>query len=106
MLAPTYPIETDRLLLRPLDPAGDVAAIHAYQSLPEVCRYIPFEPRTREQIAERLRDPERVRWALLEPGQALDLAIATYEQLLQTAQHPEQRRALEQAVTTLTGWRF
>jgi RimJ/RimL family protein N-acetyltransferase len=75
VLAPAYPIETERLLLRPLDPTGDVAALHAYQSLPEVCRYLPFEPRTREQIVERLRDPDRVRWALLEPGQALDLAI-------------------------------
>lgn len=79
MLAPTYPIETERLLLRPLDPTNDVEALHAYQSLPEVCRYVPFEPRTREQIAERLRDPERVRWALLEPGQALDLAIVLKE---------------------------
>lgn len=75
MLAPTYPVETERLLLRPLDPIKDVDAVHAYQSLPEVCRYIPFEPRTREQIAERLMDPERVRWAMLEPGQALDLAM-------------------------------
>lgn len=79
MLAPPYPIETERLLLRPLDPTNDVEALHAYQSLPEVCRYVPFEPRTREQIAERLRDPERVRWALLEPGQALDLAIVLKE---------------------------
>lgn len=75
MLAPTYPVETERLLLRPLDASTDIEAVHAYQSLPEVCRYIPFEPRTREQIAERLADPERVRWAMTEPGQALDLAM-------------------------------
>ena len=75
MLAPAYPIETERLLLRPLDPATDVDAVHAYQSLPEVCRYVPFEPRTRAEIAERLADTERVRWALFGPGQALDLAI-------------------------------
>lgn len=75
MLAPTYPIETDRLLLRPLDPTTDLDALHSYRSLPEVCRYVPFEPQTREQVAERLADPERVRWAMFEPGQALDLAM-------------------------------
>ena len=37
---------------------------------------------------------------------ALRLAIVTYEQLLQTAQRPDQRRALEQAITTLKGWRL
>jgi RimJ/RimL family protein N-acetyltransferase len=79
VLAPSYPLETARLLLRPIDPIGDVEAIHAYQSLPEVCRYVPFEPRTREEIAERLANPERVRWALTEPGQALDLAIVRKE---------------------------
>ncbi|WGL53632.1 GNAT family N-acetyltransferase [Nocardioides sp. BP30] len=75
MLAPTYPIETERLLLRPLDPIGDVDAMHAYRSLPQVCLYVPFEPQTRDEIAERLADFERVRWAIDEPGQALDLAI-------------------------------
>lgn len=79
MLAPSYPVETERLLLRPIDPVGDVDALHAYQSLPQVCRYVPFEPRTREEIAERLRNPERVLWALMEPGQALDLAIVLRE---------------------------
>jgi RimJ/RimL family protein N-acetyltransferase len=79
MLAPTYPLETERLLLRPLDPIGDVDALHAYQSLPAVCRYVPFEPRTREEIAERLSHPERVLWALITPGQALDLAIVLKE---------------------------
>jgi RimJ/RimL family protein N-acetyltransferase len=74
VLKPEYPIETERLLLRPLQP-DDVEALHAYQSLPQVCRYIPYEPRTREQIAERLADPEKVRAALDGPGQALDLAI-------------------------------
>jgi RimJ/RimL family protein N-acetyltransferase len=74
VLKPDYPIETERLLLRPLTP-GDVEALHAYQSRPDVCRYIPYEPRSREEIAERLADPERTRLALDEPGQALDLAV-------------------------------
>jgi len=74
VLKPDFPIETERLLIRPLQP-DDVEALHAYQSLPEVCRYIPYEPRTREQIAERLADPERSRSTLEEPGQAMDLAV-------------------------------
>jgi RimJ/RimL family protein N-acetyltransferase len=74
VLKPEYPIETERLLLRPLEP-GDVEALHAYQSRPDVCRYIPYEPRTPEVIAERLADPEKTRRTLDAPGQALDLAV-------------------------------
>jgi hypothetical protein len=37
---------------------------------------------------------------------ALDLAIATYEQLLATAHHPEQKHALETAIRTLKQWKF
>ena len=37
---------------------------------------------------------------------AVDLAIATYQELLAVAERPEQRAALEKAVTTLKGWRF
>lgn len=37
---------------------------------------------------------------------ALALAITTYERLLETAQREEQRIALQQALTTLKGWRL
>jgi hypothetical protein len=37
---------------------------------------------------------------------AVDLAIATYEELLALAERPEQRSALEKAITTLKGWKF
>jgi len=37
---------------------------------------------------------------------ALDLAIATYEQLLSAAERPEQREALDTAIRNLKGWRF
>jgi hypothetical protein len=37
---------------------------------------------------------------------ALDLAIVTYEQLLATAEHREQRDALDSAIRNLRGWRF
>lgn len=75
VLTPAYPVETRRLLLRPIDPSGDIEALYAYQSLPEVCRYIPYEPRTREDVAQRLSDPEKVRSTLTEPGQAVNLAV-------------------------------
>jgi hypothetical protein len=38
--------------------------------------------------------------------QAVDLAIDTYEDLLATAQQPDQRTALEKAIKTLKGWKF
>jgi hypothetical protein len=38
--------------------------------------------------------------------QAVDLAIDTYENLLTTAEQPDQRAALEKAIKTLKGWRF
>lgn len=72
MFAPEYPIVTDRLLLRPIDPVGDVDAIHAYLSREDVCRYIPPVPRTRDEVATRLKD---ARSTLEEAGQALWLAI-------------------------------
>lgn len=76
VLKPDYPILTERLLLRPFDPAADVDAVHAYQSREDVCRYIPYNPRTRDEVADRLADPERTRSTLEEQGQALILAVA------------------------------
>lgn len=38
--------------------------------------------------------------------QAVDLAIETYEDLLTTAEHADQRSALEKAIKTLKGWKF
>lgn len=72
MLHPEYPIRTERLLLRPLDPATDVDAAHTYQSDADVCRYIPYTPRTREQVTERLIN---ARSTIDEPGQVMSLAL-------------------------------
>ncbi|GLW30100.1 GNAT family N-acetyltransferase [Actinoplanes regularis] len=72
-LRPTYPVKTERLLLRPLTTA-DAAALLAYRSRPDVCRYVPFHPMTPEVIAERLR----THWAttaLTDEGQHLTLGI-------------------------------
>lgn len=75
MLQPEYPIRTERLRLRPFDVPGDVEAVHAYHSRPDVCRYVPFTPRTPEQVAERLVHPQWARSTLDAEGQALNLAV-------------------------------
>jgi RimJ/RimL family protein N-acetyltransferase len=51
----SYPIQTERLVLRPLT-LDDIDAVHAYQSNEEVCRYVPFEPRSREVVADRIEN--------------------------------------------------
>lgn len=53
MLNPTYPIETDRLLLRPYAPA-DLDAFHAIVRRPDVNRYLYSEPRNRDEAREVL----------------------------------------------------
>jgi RimJ/RimL family protein N-acetyltransferase len=46
------PLRTPRLVIRPITP-DDVDDLHAYQSDPEVARYVPFEPRTRDEVVEK-----------------------------------------------------
>jgi RimJ/RimL family protein N-acetyltransferase len=46
-------LRTARTVLRTMT-ADDVDDIHAYQSRGDVCRYLPFEPRTREEVAEKV----------------------------------------------------
>ena len=72
-LRPVYPIRTERLLLRPVT-AADVDALYAYRSIPEVCRYVPFEPMERALIESRLDS----HWGTIEltaEGQALTLGV-------------------------------
>jgi RimJ/RimL family protein N-acetyltransferase len=73
VLKPSYPIRTDRLILRPFTPA-DQDALHAIQSLPEVSRYLYWGPRDAEQVREVL-ETRMGQSALLEEGQALSLAV-------------------------------
>jgi RimJ/RimL family protein N-acetyltransferase len=47
------PIRTERLLLR-LQTIDDTDDVFGYQSREDVCRYLLFEPRTRDEVAERL----------------------------------------------------
>jgi RimJ/RimL family protein N-acetyltransferase len=55
MLRPEYPIETERLLLRPYREA-DIDTLHDIQSRPEVVRYPHWEPRTRDQVKKVIRE--------------------------------------------------
>jgi RimJ/RimL family protein N-acetyltransferase len=72
-LRPRYPVATPRLLIRPLTPA-DADGLLAYRSVPDVCRYVPFEPQTREELLERIA----TRWTrseLTADGQVLILGV-------------------------------
>jgi RimJ/RimL family protein N-acetyltransferase len=46
-------MRTARLALRTMT-GDDVDDIHAYQSREDVCRFLPFEPRTREEVAAKV----------------------------------------------------
>jgi RimJ/RimL family protein N-acetyltransferase len=77
VLRPEYPVRTERLLLRPLLPS-DAPALHAYQSREDVCRYIPYSPRSLRDLEQRLSSPDLVRSSIEEPGQAALLAVVRH----------------------------
>jgi uncharacterized protein (TIGR00369 family) len=52
---PEYPIETARLTLRPFT-VDDLEDLHAFHRLPEVSRFLYWNPRDREQTAAALKD--------------------------------------------------
>ena len=78
------------------------------------------DPRARlgrwQQVSERFPDDDLARANVADNAaalagaehdyDALDLAIATYEQLLATATAREQREALDNALRSLRGWRL
>ena len=68
MLRPTYPIATERLLLRPFVDA-DLDWLVALHSDPAVVRYLYWDGRTREELTAKLH-----RIALERAGDALNLA--------------------------------
>ena len=51
---PSYPIETERLRLRPFT-RGDVDAVFAYRSREDVCRYLFDAPMSRQTCAEAIQ---------------------------------------------------
>jgi RimJ/RimL family protein N-acetyltransferase len=52
-LHPTYPLETERLSLRPLT-EDDVEALHAIQSREDATRYLYWGPRNEDEVREAL----------------------------------------------------
>ncbi len=79
-LRPDYPIATARLRLRPLTLA-DVDVLLTYRGRADVCRYLPFDPMTREQLVGRL-EQDLSRTEITDEGQALTLGT----ELAQTGQ--------------------
>ena len=76
-LRPTFPIRTERLLLRPLTIA-DGSRILAYRSRPDVYRYLPGEPLTLEGVADRLAGVWSAT-ALTDEDEALGLGVELAE---------------------------
>jgi RimJ/RimL family protein N-acetyltransferase len=74
------PIRTERLLLRTHRP-DDLDALLAYYSLPEVARYIPWEPWTREQ-AETQMARRLPRTGIDKPGAGLGLIVEREGQVI------------------------
>lgn len=70
---PSYPLRSPRLALRPVS-ERDVDALVAYRSLPEVCRYVPFEPMDAAAVRERLQGMWRSE-VLEAEGDALFLGV-------------------------------
>ena len=73
----TYPKETERLLLRPFVPR-DFDALYAYQSRPDVTRYLYWGPRTEDEVREAL-DKKRANTAIRAEGDVLSLAVILKE---------------------------
>jgi RimJ/RimL family protein N-acetyltransferase len=71
------PIETDRLVLRPFT-AEDFDALFAYQSLPDVARWLIWDARTEEEVRVALAK-KLGSVAIAEEGDVLALAITRKE---------------------------
>ena len=67
------PIRTERLVLR-LETVDDTDDVYSYQSLDDVCRYLLFDPRTRDEVAERMARNAAAS-TLVKDGDYLQLAM-------------------------------
>ena len=76
-LRPDYPVLTPRLTLRPLT-ESDVEIMLAYRGRPDVCRYLPFEPMTRDILMARLAGDLSMT-EITQEGQALTLGVEVTE---------------------------
>jgi RimJ/RimL family protein N-acetyltransferase len=71
------PLRTSRLVLRPFA-AEDRDGLYAFHSDPVAVRYVPYPPRTREQVAEVLRR-KMANTDLRRDGDLLELAVVRDE---------------------------
>ena len=71
-MKPAYPVQTERLLLRPFA-ASDFDALLAIQSRADVTRYLYWDPRTAAEVRETL-DPRSAATAIIAEGDNLSLA--------------------------------
>jgi RimJ/RimL family protein N-acetyltransferase len=74
VLEPAYPLETERLLLRPFT-AADLPALLAIHSRAEVARYLYWEPRSEAEVRQALEKKVRST-AIRADGDNLSLAVA------------------------------
>jgi RimJ/RimL family protein N-acetyltransferase len=77
MLRPAGPYRIERLLLRPFTP-DDLEAFMAMHSDPEIVRYVPYPPLSRERAEERLRSIATMT-AIDDEAQNLRLAVVLPE---------------------------
>jgi RimJ/RimL family protein N-acetyltransferase len=75
--SPALPVRTDRLLLREFRP-DDFDALLPFHTDPENVRYVPFEPRTPDQMREAL-DKKIAGTTLAGAGEHLDLAVGLHD---------------------------
>lgn len=67
-------LRTARTVIRPLT-AADVDALHAYMSDPETCRYLLFEPRSREEVADKVEEWSTGGGRLADKGDYIEYGI-------------------------------
>lgn len=77
MLHPTYPLVTERLVLRPYGD-GDLDAFYDMQRRPDVVRYLYWDVKTRDEAAEMLAT-RKTRVRLEAEGDALIIAVTLRE---------------------------
>ena len=73
MVHPTYPLTTERLLLRPFVD-DDLDALHEVESREDVTRYLYWGPRSRDEVREALERRKRMT-AFEQEGDAVRLAV-------------------------------
>ena len=77
MLRPTYPLRTERLLLRPFDD-DDLEAVYETHSRGDITRYLYWEPRTRDEALEMV-ERRKLETAIETEGDGLHLVAQLHD---------------------------